>query len=198
MILREQHRLSRWIRWGGLASMLLGILCWAKALLGFSGALSDNSPLLYKLLVLVLLPLVLGVWTKGLLELPLGKAMPLGKLGFGVAWLGIAYVMLAGLEQYFVNLIPVWIPWAGAGYLAVILGVLLLGIALLVARVLPLWSRGLPLVLGLPLPLLMLAKNPEDSAVLWILFAVATGAGFLLLGWVLLDFSGTKAYNDGT
>ncbi len=167
--------------------MLLGVLCVAKAFLGFSGPLSANSPLPYRLLVLVILPLVLGIWTKGLLELPLGKVRPVGKLGLGVAWLGIAYVVLAGLEQYFVNLIPVWIPWAGAGYLAVMFGVLLLGIVLLVAKVLPLWSRGLPLVLGLPLPLLMLVKYTGDSAVLWLSFTLATGAGFLLLGWVLLD-----------
>ncbi len=177
--------------------MLLGILCWIKALIGFSGPLSEDSPLPYRFLVVVLLPLVLGVWIKGLLELSLGKARSLGRLGLGVAWLGIAYVVLAGLEQYFVDLVPIGIPWAGAGYLAVILGVLLVGIALLVSKVLPPWSRGLPLVLGLPLPLLILARNPEDSAVLWISFALATGAGFLLLGWVLLDSAGTKAHNDG-
>ncbi len=185
--MQQQHGSPEWVRWGGLASMLLGVLCATKALPGFSGSLSDDSPLPYRLLVLDLLPLVLGVWTKGLLELPLGKVRPVGKLGLGVAWLGIAYVVLAGLEQYFVNLIPVWIPWAGAGYLAVMLGVLLLGIVLLVAKVLPLWSRGLPLVLGLPLPLLMLVKYTGDSAVLWLSFTLATGAGFLLLGWVLLD-----------
>ena len=167
--------------------MLLGILCWIKALLGFSGGLSEDSPLPYRLLVVVLLPLLLGVWIKGLFELSSGKARSLGTLGLRIAWLGIAYVVLAGLEQYFVNLVPIWIPWAGAGYLAIILGVSLLGIALLVAKVLPLWSRGLPLVLALPLPLLMLAKNPEGAPVLWISFALATGAGFLLLGWALVD-----------
>ena len=168
--------------------MLLGILSWIKALLGFSGPLSEDSPLPYRLLVVVLLPLVLGVWIKGLHELSLGRARSLGSLGLRVACLGIAYVVLAGLEQYFVNLVPIWIPWAGTGYLAIILGVVLLGIAVLVAKVLPLWSRSLPLVLGLPLPLLMLAKNPESSPALWTSFALATGAGFLLLGWALVDF----------
>ncbi len=185
--MQNQHGSPKWVRWGGQASMLLGVLCWAKALLGLSGPLSESSPLPYRLLVVVLVPLLMGVWIKGLLGLPSGKARPLGKLGLGVAWLGAAYVLLAGLEQYFVNVIPVWIPWAGAGYLAVILGVLLLGIALTVSKVLPIWSRGLPLVLALPLPLLMLVKYTGDFAVLWLSFTLATGAGFLLLGWVLLD-----------
>ncbi len=192
---------SQWIRWGGLASLLLGLLCWIKAFSGFSGPLSGSSALPYRLLVVVLLPLVLGVWAQGLFELSIGKAhflgRSLGKLGIGLVWLGITYVMLAGLEQYFVDLVPIGIPWAGTGYAAVTLGVLLLGVALLVAKILPLWSRGLPLVVGLPLPLLMLARNPEDSAVLWTSFTLATGAGFLVLGWVLLDLDARKVYKDG-
>ncbi len=192
----RRARSSQWIHWGGLASLLLGLLCWIKAFSGFSGPLSESSPLPYRLLVVVLLPLVLGVWAQGLFELSIGKAhflgRSLGKLGIGLVWLGIVYIMLAGLEQYFVDLVPIGIPWAGTGYAAVALGVLLLGVALLVAKILPLWSRSLPLVLGLPLPLLVLARNPEGSTVLWTLFTLATGTGFLVLGCVLLDFAGKK------
>lgn len=48
-------------------------------------------------------------------------------------------------------------------------------------------DRGLDvtLVLGLPLPLLMLAKIPRDSGVLWMSVTLAVGAGFVVLGWVL-------------
>ena len=66
-----------------------------------------------------------------------------------------------------------------------LLGLLLVGIAVLLSKVLPVWSRALPLVLGLPLPLLMLAKTPQDSGVLWMSVTLAVGAGFVVLGWVL-------------
>ncbi len=179
----KQDRSLKWIRSGGLAGALVGILCWIKVLLGLSGPLSVESSLPYRVLVIVLVPLGLGAWLQGLSELPLGKIKPLAKLGVGVSWLGIAYAVLAGLEQYFVDLIRSSIPWAGSGYVLMFFGLLLVGIAVLLVKTLPVW-RILPLVLGLPIPLLMLTKIPQSF--LWISLTLIIGAGFLYLGRVSL------------
>ena len=58
-----------------------------------------------------------------------------------------------------------------------------MGIAVLLAKTLPVW-RILPLVLGLPIPLLMLTKLPQSF--LWISLTLIIGAGFLYLGRVSL------------
>ncbi len=173
----------KWIRSGGLAGALVGILCWIKVLLGLSGPLSVESSLPYRVLVIVLVPLGLAAWLQGLSELPLGKIKPLAKVGVGVSWLGMAYVVLAGLEQYFVDLIRSSIPWAGSGYVLMFFGLLLVGIAVLLVKTLPVW-RILPLVLGLPIPLLMLTQIPQS--LLWISLTLIIGAGFLYLGLVSL------------
>ena len=170
---------------GGRASALVGALCWIKVFLGLTGPLSVDSPLPYRTLVLVLVPLGLGAWLRGLTNLPTGKSKSLARWGLGIAWLGIAYVVVVGLEQYFLHVIDFSIPWAGSGYMLLLLGLLLVGISVLLSKVLPVWSRALPLILGLPLPLLMLVKIPRDSGVLWMSVTLAVGAGFVVLGWVL-------------
>ena len=181
----DGHRSWKWIRIGGLASAVIGALCWLKVLLGLSGPLAVDSSA-YQALVLLLVPLGLGGWLKGLSELGLGKVEYLAKAGVGVAWLGIAYVVLAGLQQYFFGVFGFSIPWAGSGYLPILLGLVFVGIAVLLSNALPVWSRALPLVLGFPIPLLMLAKSPEEFRFLWLWLKLLIGVGFLVLSRVLL------------
>ena len=140
----------------------------------------------YRALVLLLVPLGLGGWLKGLSELGLGKVEYLAKAGVGVAWLGIAYVVLAGLQQYFFGVFGFWVPWAGSGYLPILLGLVFVGIAVLLSSALPVWSRALPLVLGFPIPLLMLVESPEEFSFLWLWLNLLIGVGFLVLSRVLL------------
>jgi hypothetical protein len=176
---------ARRLVWSGVASASIGVLCWIKVLFGLSGPLSVASPLPYRTLVVVLVPLALAVWLRGLGDLQVSKLSSVAIFGVRIAGLGIVYVVLAGLEQYFVDVISFSIPWAGAGYVLVILGVLMVGTAVLLAQALPVWSRALPLALGVPLPLIMLAEVPQDSGLLWTFVTLVLGTGFLVLGGVL-------------
>jgi hypothetical protein len=170
---------------GVVSSAVLGALCWSKGLLGLSGPLSVNSPVAYRALVLLLVPLSLGTWLRGLSEMGLGRREYLARLGARVAWLGIAYVVLAGLEQYFLGVFGFSIPWAGSGYLLILLGVLFVGIAVLLSTVLPVWSRVLPLVLGFLVPPLMLVGTPEEYQRVWLSSELLVGVGFLVLSGAL-------------
>ena len=180
-----EGRSSEWTRVAALAGIVIAALCWIKVVLGLDGPLSTDSSLPYRILVLVLVPLGLGIWLKGLSELELRWGQSLSKAGVGIAWLGIIYVALAGLEQYFLDLVGPSIPWAGSGYLLILLGLLFVGIPVLFAKRIPIWSRALPLLLGFPIPLLMLAKSPEESSLFWSSFNLLIGMGFLVLSGVL-------------
>ena len=194
---RKRDGSARWIAWSGLAAASIGVLCWIKVLLGLSGPLSVASPLPYRILVVVLVPLGLAAWLRGLGGISAGKLRSSAKLGLRIAWLGIAYVVLAGLEQYFVHVIGFSIPWAGAGYVPVTLGVLMVGTAVLLAQALPVWSRALPLALGVPLPLIMLAEVPQGSGLLWTAVTLILGAGFVVLGRVLVFHAQRAAVEFG-
>ena len=78
------------------------------------------------------------------------------------------------------------IPWAGAGYLLILLGLLFVGIAVLRSPALPVWSRALALVLGLSIPPLMLMGSPEEPRLVGLWFELLIGAGFLVLSRVLV------------
>jgi hypothetical protein len=60
---------------------------------------------------------------------------------------------------------------------------LVVGITVLVARVLPGWQRVAPLLCGLVLPLSFIAAILAGDLALRVTFAVGTAVTFALLGW---------------
>ena len=169
---------SAFTRWGGLAAMLSGVLLVAK---GLAIVVSNADPSFVPPATLLF---ALGM--VGLHARLRGDGGPLGTAGVLLAWVALAAsaVNLIGLALS--------IPAPGdpdaptllqitymAAFLAILLGLLALGIAVLRARVMPAPWGAVPLAVG----------------VLWfplqgVGFAISDGVGLVLggLAWALLGY----------
>ena len=186
-------RLLKLARWSGLAAML-GALLW----IGVAGALAarpdgciadecylpgrsmrvwdDMAPIFVTALLLTLVGLV-GLVVRSWSADRFGR---LGRTGLILGVAGILTLLAAGLIQalFFGGDFPHMPLFVISGLLALMIGFLLAGIAILRAQVLPRWAAW-PLVLG---ALLLLASNDQNARVLfWVPFGIA----WLAVGYCL-------------
>ena len=166
------------IRWGGLAALLSGALFVVK---GVAILVSDADPSFVPPATLLFALGMVGLHAR--LE---GRGGPLGTMGVLLAWVvvGASVVNLIGLA------LPIPTPGEPdasillritymVAFLGILVGLLVLGIAALRARVMPMPWSGVPLAVG----------------VLWfplqgIGFVIADGVGLILggLAWALLGY----------
>jgi hypothetical protein len=151
---------SNLVRWGGLAAMLGGALFVVSALLIASmprGCIGDECELrpmretgvAGTLLMLALLLVVVGAAGLVIRVRNAGRLGRLGKAGIVVAAIGAALPVIGGLVQGILfdgdyPLVPLFVI---PGVLALVVGFVLLGLAVLQAGVLPRWAAVL-LVVG--------------------------------------------------
>ncbi len=147
-----------WIRWSGLAALLGGLVWTISWLLNSQTAEGNRAVLgftegnLRAMLNLPLLLLLAGL--VGLYRLHAGRCGKLGVLGFGLTLLGMALLLVGNVTEYGLLGDPTdGRGWAliGFSFLVIPVGMLLFGIAVIRADVLPRWSRVLPLLVGLAL-----------------------------------------------
>ena len=185
---------AKLIRWSGLAAMLGGLLF---MVLGFLQSMAESTKVLgltegaYSRMNTASL-LLLAAGLAGLYARQAGRFGRLGVAGFVLAFIGLALMVLG-------NVIESWIsdlmfadvspgefkPGAHAGWGSILIGLcvlavglVLIGIATIQAKVLPRWSRVLPLVTGL----LIAAGFLVGSFGVIIL---SLGLGWMLLGYVV-------------
>ena len=147
-----------WIRLSGLAALLGGLVWTISWLLNAQTAEGNRAVLgltegnLRAMLNLPVLLLLAGL--VGLYRLHAGRCGKLGILGFGLTLLGMALLLVGNITEYGLLGDPTdGRGWAliGFGFLVIPVGMLLFGIAVIRADVLPRWSRVLPLLVGLAL-----------------------------------------------
>jgi hypothetical protein len=188
------------VRWCGLAAMLGGVLWAISAVIHASkprGCIAeecafrpmretsalDGFPLLLSLLLfaggvagLMILARSAGRW---------GKA---GNTGVILCAIGAALVVIASLVQtiFFGGDFPLMPFFVIPSALALVFGLLLLGLAILRARVLPRWAAVL-FIVG---TLAMLGVNEQTARVL---LAIPLGVAWVVVGYVLWSGRGTAA-----
>ncbi len=183
---------SSFIRWGGLAAMVGGALwivgtvihaskprgCIAEECafrpMRESGAL-DGGLMLVSLLLFVAGAAGLVVLTRSI-----GRFGRMGRTGSIIGALGAALLVTSGLVQniFFGGDFPLMPYFVIPGALALIAGVLLLGVAVLRAGVLPRWVAVL-IIVG---ALLMLGANEQTARVL---LTIPFGLAWVAVGYVL-------------
>ena len=176
------------VRWGGLAAMLSGMLFIAK---GVAILVSDADPSFVPPATLLFALGMVGLHAR--LE---GRGGPLGTIGVLLAWvvvvasavnlIGLALSVPAPGDPEAPTLLQITYMVA---FLGILVGLLVLGVATLHSRVMPMPWSGVPLAVG----------------VLWfplqgIGFVISAGVGLVLggfawavLGYVLWSQSGTPA-----
>jgi hypothetical protein len=179
---------SNTVWWGGLAAVLGGALFIVK---GFAILVSDADPSFVPPATLLFALGMVGLHAR--LE---GRGGPLGMIGVFLAWVVVAasVVNLLGLA------LPIPTPGeAGApmllritymvAFLGILIGLLVLGVAALRARVMPAPWNAVPLAVGvLWFPLQGVGFVIADGVGL-----VLGGLAWALLGYVLWSGSGTPA-----
>ncbi len=165
---------SSFIRWGGLAAVLGGLLWVAMGLLAIITGNSEEARYMDALFILTLL-LVLGGMV-GLHALQKENYGRIGRAGFylviaGALAMAVSLgVLLAGSEA---------LEWLAAlGSFGLLIGFVLYGAASLQAKVLPRWC-GVGLIVGLPATIFLRDYGLILFGVLW-----------LALGYVLWSRSG--------
>jgi hypothetical protein len=110
---------------------------------------------------------------------------PQGLVGLRVSMAGAALLLIAGLAQaiFFAGDFPYMPLFVLSGGLALVIGFLLLGVAIVRSRLLPRWS-GLLLVLG---ALGMLGFNDQNAQAL---LAIPFGFAWVAIGYVLCSDGG--------
>ena len=179
------------VRWGGLAAMLGGALLVVSALLIASmprGCIGDecaarpmrDTGTVGALLMLALLLVVIGMAGLVIRARNAGRFGVLGKTGATVGAVGVALPVIGSLIQgiLYDGDYPLMPYFVIPGVLALVVGFVLLGIAVLRARVLPRWAAVL-LVVG---SLAMLGFNDQNAQAL---MAVPFGVAWMAVGYVL-------------
>lgn len=182
--------LSNVIRWSGLAALLGGVLIVAYAVIVASmprGCIGDECAFWQMrdtgsadaLLLFGLLFVAAGAVGLMLRLREIGRFGWLGRSGGIVGAVGFVLLVLAGVTGAITDgmspLMPVFVV---PGLLAVIAGLLLLGVAVLRTRVLPLWV-DLLLIVSL---LAMVGFNDQNWRAL---MAVPFGVAWVVVGYVL-------------
>jgi hypothetical protein len=182
---------SSLVRWGGLAAMVGGALFVVSALLIASmprGCIGDEcalrpmreTGLAGAMLMLALLLVVVGAVGLVIRVRNAGRFGRLAKAGIVVAAVGAALPVIGGLVQgvLFDGDYPLMPVFVIPGVLALVVGFVLLGLAVLQARVLPRWAAVL-LVVG---SLAMLGFNDQNAQVL---MAIPNGIAWMAVGYLL-------------
>ena len=163
---------SNLIRWSGLAAMAAGVL-------NVLGSIFEPLPWLDILMAVVTVFALIGIYAV--------QAEASGRLGFAGYLLGTAgYVVMAG-SQITIGSVPSYFVGASLGAV----GLVLLAVGSLSARVFPRWVPGLwvaAVVIGLPSLL-----EPSLATLLGILGAAAVGVGLAGAGYVLWSSGVTRA-----
>jgi hypothetical protein len=186
------------VRWCGLAAMLGGAL-WVfvnvihaskpRGCIAEQCALRpmrDTGALEGILMLLSLMLFVAGAAGLLVLARRLGRFGKLGNAGAAIGVVGVAVLVLAGLIQalFFNGDFPLMPGFVVPGVLAVIVGFVLLGIAILRAGVLPRWAALLFIVGALA----MLGFNEQTWRTL---MALPLGVAWVAVGYVLWSGVGT-------
>jgi hypothetical protein len=188
---------SSLIRWSGLAAMLGGALWAAGAVLtaskprGCIGAECAFRPMrefgALDAVVALLAVLLLTVGVAGLVVLArsVGRFGKMGKTGVVIGAVGAALIVIASLIQavFFGGDFPLMPFFVLPGLLAVVVGFVLLGVAILRARVLPRWAAAV-LIVG---ALAMLGANEQTA---WVLMSIPLGIAWVTVGYLL--WSGSR------
>jgi hypothetical protein len=135
---------ANWIRWGGLASMLLGA---AWSLQWLLGGLNWQPGDVTKYSLSVTIPVLLLAALAGLAARAAGRWGWLGATGLAMCFLGPVLLLVGSVMLNRNDSSPWWELFVG-GHLALFVGLLLAGGAVMRARALPHWN-GLPLIMGL-------------------------------------------------
>ena len=183
---------SNWIRWCGLAAMVGGELwiigtlihtykprgCVSKECA--SRPMRESGVLDGILVLLSLLLFTAGAVGLVVLARRFGRLGKMGNVGAVIGAVGVALLMISGLMQtlFFGGDFPLMPYFVIPGVLALILGFVLLGIAILRAGVLPRWVAVL-LIVG---ALAMLGFNEQTALAL---MAIPLGVAWAAVGYVL-------------
>jgi hypothetical protein len=163
---------STLIRWSGVAGMAAGVL-------NVLDSVFEPLPWLTTLMAVVTVFALIGIYA--------AQVEASGRLGFAGYLVGTAgYVVMAG-SQGTIGSVPSYVVGAGLGAL----GLVLLAVGSLSARVLPRWVPGLwvaAVVIGLPSLLL-----PSMERILEISAGSAIGLGLAGAGYVLWSSGATLA-----
>jgi hypothetical protein len=179
------------VRWAGVAGMLGGALFVLSAVLIASmprGCIGGEcatrtmreTGAAGALLMLALLLIVVGMAGLVIRARNAGRFGALGKTGAIVAAIGVALPLIGSLVQgvLYGGDYPLMPYFVIPGVLALVTGFVLLGIAVLLARVLPRWAAAL-LVVG---SLAMLGFNDQNAQAL---LAIPNGIAWIAVGYVL-------------
>jgi len=145
-----------------------------------SGALDGILTLLSLLLFAV------GVMGLVILARSAGRFGKMGKAGVVIGAAGVALLVISGLIQgiVFGGDFPLMPYFVIPGLLALVVGLVLLGVAILRSRVLPRWAAAL-LIIG---ALAMLAANEQTARVL---LTIPLGVAWIAVGYVLWSENNT-------
>jgi hypothetical protein len=179
------------VRWAGVTGMLGGALFVLSAVLIASmprGCIGGEcatrtmreTGAAGALLMLALLLIVVGMAGLVIRARNAGRFGALGKTGAIVAAIGVALPLIGSLVQgvLYGGDYPLMPYFVIPGVLALVTGFVLLGIAVLLARVLPRWAAAL-LVVG---SLAMLGFNDQNAQAL---LAIPNGIAWIAVGYVL-------------
>lgn len=180
------------IRWSGLAAILGGGLWMAGVVLiasrprGCIGAecafrpMREGGPLDAALFLLAVLFLGVGVAGLVIRARKAGRFGQVGMIGLVAGAVGVAVLIISNLVQavFFGGDFPLMPYFVIPGGLAMVAGFLLVGLAILRARVLPRWAAGL-LIAG---ALAMLGVNDQNAQVL---LAIPFGVAWVAVGYAL-------------
>ena len=193
------------VRWCGLAAMLGGALWVIGTLIHASKPrgcvaqecafrpMRESGALDGILMLLSLLLFAAGAMGLVFLARRLGRFGKTGSAGVVIGAIGAALLVISGLIQalFFGGDFPLMPYFVIPGVLALVLGFVLLGIAILAARVLPRWA-ALLLIVG---ALAMLGFNEQTARAL---MAVPLGVAWAAVGYVLWSEVGAPTGDTST
>jgi hypothetical protein len=190
---------SKSVRWSGLAAMLGGALFVVSAVVIASmprGCIGDEcasrpmreTGVAGALLMLALLLVVIGAAGLVIRVRDAGRLGSLGKTGIVLGAVGAALPVIGSLIQgiLFDGDYPLMPYFVIPGVLALVVGFVLLGLAVLQAKVLPRWTAVL-LIVG---TLAMLGFNDQNARAL---MAIPNGIAWVAVGYVLWSGRGEEA-----
>jgi hypothetical protein len=189
---------SKSVRWSGLAAMLGGALFVVSAVVIASmprGCIGDEcasrpmreTGVAGALLTLALLLVVIGAAGLVIRARDAGRLGRLGKTGIVLGAVGAALPVVGSLIQgvLFDGDYPLMPLFVIPGVLALVVGFVLLGLAVLQAKVLPPWAAVL-LIVG---TLAMLGFNDQNARAL---MAIPNGIAWVAVGYVLWSGRGER------